>query len=265
MNTTRLFSFFLSLALLSLASCKKDDDSNVLINIEEEFDVQLFEELLPGQNNLRVHVSTKENLACSNVILGHSSSSDEGSIIISIDSLELIGDCDNIEATAHTNAELGNIETGTYNLEINLALNSITNEGKIIVSAEGYSIEMETTHGLTMLENNLLGIPDDYFWGYIYQLDNSGGNISTQFLGSLNAYGQTSELKDGHYGHFDIEENRVVLNDAAVETDIPDGAIPFLFKLNVDKTELKNFVLDFQTDQEARAKVVLFMGDGEVL
>ncbi len=265
MNTIRLFSFFFALVLLGLTSCKKDDDSNVKINIEEEFDVQLFEELLPGQNNLRVHVATKENLACSNVILGHSINSIGGNITVSIDSLELNGACDNIEAIAQTIAELGEIEEGTYDLEINLALNSITNQGEMIVSEEGYRVEMNTTHGLTMLENNLYGIPDDYFWGYIELLDNSASNLPAQFLGTLETYTKDSELREGYYGHFDIKENRVTLNGAATNIDIPGGAIPFLYRLNVDKTELKSFILNFQTDQENIAKVVMYMGDGEVL
>jgi hypothetical protein len=237
MNTTRLLSFFFSLALLSLTSCRKDDDSNVKINIDEEFDVQLFEELLPGQNKLRVHVATKENLACSNVILRHSINSTQSNIIISIDSLELNGDCDNIEATAQTNAELGEIEAGTYDIEINLALNSITNEsitneGEMTVSEEGYLLEMKTTHGLTMLESNLLRIPDDYFWGYIELLDSTASNLPVQFLGALETYANTAELKEGYYGHFEIEENKVVLNAAAINTDIPNGVLPFIYKLN---------------------------------
>ncbi|MFT4667980.1 MAG: hypothetical protein ACI9XB_004956, partial [Gammaproteobacteria bacterium] len=120
-------------------------------------------------------------------------------------------------------------------------------------------------HGLTMLESNLLRIPDDYFWGYIELLDSTASNLPVQFLGALETYANTAELKEGYYGHFEIEENKVVLNAAAINTDIPNGVLPFIYKLNGNETELKNFILDFQTDQVNIAKVVMYMGDGEVL
>jgi len=265
MNTIRLIPFFLLLVIVSLTSCKKDDDSNVKINIDEEFDVQLFEDLRPNKNQLLVYVTTKENLACSNVELGHSVNATEPwNIVVSIDSLELNGDCDNIEAAAQTSAELGEIPTGSYDLEINLALSSITNKGKLIVTQQGYSLDMETSHGLTIIEEELMVIPDNYFWGYIDILDNAAAGLRNQFLTALETYAITAELNEGHYGHFNFKNGKAELNDVPFHDDVRNEAATFIFELNSDREALKNFILDFQTNHGGEAKVVMFMGDGEV-
>lgn len=265
MNKIRPYTYFLLLAILSLSSCLKDDDGNVKINIDEEFEVFLYEELLPEQNRLMLHIQTIEKLECSNYDLGHSNTIDEETIIVSIDDLELEGDCDDIETIAQTNASLGTFEEGVYKMEINLNLNSITNKGRLTLANGVYSIEMETTHGININNDNLKTIPNGYVWGYVVLLDNSANTAREEFFNNLDSYTRVADLPNGHYGHFNILNAAVEIDPLLLGGETPSGAQSFCYKLDGDRMDLLNFVQAFQITQEDRVKVVLFTSEGDVL
>ena len=265
MNTTKQTSITLLLALLLLISCgKKNDDTNLVINIEEEFEVQLLEELLPGANRLMLYISTKEPLDCTNYHLGHSQALSTNKIVISIDDLELEGDCIAGNEFVTAMVPMGTPGKGTNELQINLGLNSITNKGNLTVFDDSYGVSMETLHGITLSFPHLKMIPNDYLWGHIQLIDGDATEIKNNFFEDLEEYTQPADLADGHYGYFDVDKGLPQINQNFTEIETtPSGT--FLFQLDGDKTELLEMVEEYQVNQEGKIKIVLYTAQGDVL
>ncbi|MFK7809080.1 MAG: hypothetical protein AB8F74_14855 [Saprospiraceae bacterium] len=265
MSLSKRFSILLLLALTLLSSCGKDDDSNIKINIDEEFDVQLFEKLQPGDNGLVVHIKSKELLDCSNYDLGHSTSTSSGEVIISIDEVQLEGECDSIEAIAETAAQLGTLSKGSHDVELNLALGSITNEGEIFVTNDQYVLEMESTHGIVVKNTELNVIPDHYCWGYIVLTDNNASALRNEFLSSVLAYAPSTNISSGYYGHFLFQNGKIDMNTEMMEEPIPSASVQFIYELGDNRTEVLEYVKSFQEIHADEVEIVFMTGAGEIL
>jgi hypothetical protein len=251
--------------LLNLSSCINDDDGNVTINIEEEFQVFLYEELQPGANKLNLHIQSIEALDCSNYDLGHSTALEDDNIVVSIDDFILEGDCDMVEALTHADAKFGVLADRSYDLEINLSLNSIINKGKLKVSSGTYRISMETSHGFINSTEILHSIPDGYCWGFFKMLDASATDAWDDFFAAMPSYTKAADLPDGHYGHFNISNNNPTITTLHPDPPMPTDAFPFLYQVDGDVSELVSFVKSFQSAQQGRVKVVLYTAEGLVI
>ncbi len=260
-------SGLLFVCLLVLASCqKKADDSNVIINIDEEFDVLLLEELTPGDNALKLFVRTKEELECTNYDLNLSHSITQHSIVVSIDELELEGDCQSGNAYIDEDINLSNPSNGNYDIQLNLSLNSITNHGNLIVEEEQYRLNMETSHGVSTTINPLRRLPDGYVWGYFRLIDASATDVRSDFYDELESHTSPSALPKGHYGYFDIDidNGTATLNPKLLNlSTTPPGS--FIHQLTGDKSELLQMVATYQTDYAGQIQIALFTSEGEVL
>ncbi|MEM7345133.1 MAG: hypothetical protein AAF485_12885, partial [Chloroflexota bacterium] len=120
----------------------------------------------------------------------------------------------------------GQFQVGTYNFDVALR-NTVVNKGKLIVTADNYSISMETQEGIIFLHNNLQKIPDHAFWGYVVCDESEWENLQTALTNQLSGLAVAPDYRSGYYGHFEIN-NRTLGSRKVFLADPPTADFHFL-------------------------------------
>ncbi len=266
MNIAR--TLILLTVIVCLTACKKSsDDSNILINIENEFEVSLLELLSPGDNQLSLQISTIDLLECTNYVILHSHTISDKLISASIDLIKDPEVCDPGTAYATSNIPLNTFENGEYEFQVNLEQNTIVNEGTLTINDLGYFASLETQHGIKFSPQSLLKLPDGYIWGQINRADDVEDETIDAFLEELRLLTEASNLEAGNYGHFKIE------SDGDIDLGEEELVLPFesandesfIFSYSGDKEAINNLLEQYRNDYTSRLHIQLLTSEGEEL
>ncbi|MFK7935286.1 MAG: hypothetical protein AB8G22_17365 [Saprospiraceae bacterium] len=232
MKITPLLSLIL-IILGSIWSCTFNnvDDPKVVVSIEDEFEIQLWETLSSDQRSLQLRTETLAEEQCLNYEIAFQVVKRSNRIRTTIDDIIEPDDClpGNARPTAHI--DLGKVDNGLYEFEINLKNSTIVNTGQLVVNDNSYLVEMNSTDGITLTPNQLLRIPEGTVWGYL-SADNVE-NIATDFLTDLNTSENTKEFLEGNYGYFSLT-----------------GDNEISFPIETTFQQKRTFVLDYQGEVE---------------
>ncbi|MEM1320397.1 MAG: hypothetical protein AAGG75_09075 [Bacteroidota bacterium] len=211
----RILVTLLGIALvLTNVGCNKsaDSDPNINLLIDDEFNVSLWEDLNLDGRDLRFRLSTINDQDCLNSNIDYSLRIQGEDIILSINDLMDPPDCISGMAPANASVLIGQLENGSYPLQINLK-NEIVNEGALKVTHTQYSIELNSDHGIVLDEERLLRIPDQTIWGFV-GYKNAALSTVNEFTEAAAAVTAPKLLTIGNYGYFTIADgNEIVLNE----------------------------------------------------
>lgn len=262
----RLNTFVLLLiSLILFGGCKdsKNDPNEVFI-ISDELKVDLWEELSLSTRQLVFNISTVDNLSCHNFQLAYSLARPSGGIILSLNNVIEPDNCEPGDAPARSIVPIGALESGNYDIEINLKNNDIVNAGKFFVFNDRYQLNLNTEYGLVLPNEPLFRVPNQSYWGYIgfKELINNSEDIKNEFLQSIEPIVIHGNNLAGDYGYFKVTEEETI--EIASEISYEERS-NFFFKLNGSEEELTNAIEALRTTYGEIIDIKIFTSTGETL
>ena len=250
----KIFFFILVFASYSCVDLK---DNEEVINVEDEFDIRLYEALEMEPRSLILEISSTEFLECKNAMLSCDLQLNP-SIVLDIQDITLPEDCILESTKAICVNDLSLLADGTHSIQLSIR-DDIINLGAIIKSTSAYQIDLDTDHGISYYEEELLRLPNQLIWGKVTLLEENEEVFS--FVNSLQAEMNMAQLELGNYGHFKITEQGFELLD--MNNDDP-AIHPFIFRYStIDEFEsIREFIENFRTTYEEKAVLEIFNSEG---
>lgn len=257
-----LLLLFLSCSVFTFNSCKLNDvdDPTVIVDIDDEFYVEMWEMLSKEAPVFQLRTATITEEACLNYEIAYQIVKRSNRIRASIDDIVQPDDCLPGKASATVDMEVGQVENGLYEFEINLKNSTIVNKGQLIVSDESYIAEMTTTNGIALTKEKLLRVPNLTIWGYLGA--ENVKPIAADFLVELQEISTEKDFLVGDYGHFSIADNNTI--DFPVETNFTEIE-PFIINYNSDLDDLKAILANYRNRYGTSLDLQVFTWQGEIL
>ena len=255
------FLFLIVFVVFGVSSCNIEEEPKRVINIAEEFTIEMIEELSPEQNRLAFNISTVEPQDCSNTSINFTSVTRAGYFKVILRNIEEPENCIPGNQIINTIIPFDHPESDV-SVEIQLS-DVVNNIGKIKTNSENnqYSLTMETEHGFRISNATLNTIPKGYFWGYIGTNNDQIVNSFDVFSDSIADQGEDAEFAVGNYGHFQIANTGI--------NEIKDkGALQherlFLKKLTGTKDEIKQLAQEFRIQYGTDLMLKIYTSEGEI-
>lgn len=203
---------FLSICLLA-TGCDLNSikDPIVLTDVEDEFFLDMWEEITPQGRSFQLSVATIADQPCRNGQVAYETSIRQSEIDVSL--LEIIQpeDCVAGQAPAVAEIELGQLTDQFYAISIDLR-EAIVNRGRLTVDQEAYSLDLFSDYGLRPLRSELRRIPSNQFWGYI-SYPEALQSVADSLEKDLTAFGNYQLPQAGYYGYFTVANGRLAIKD----------------------------------------------------
>ena len=248
--------------LLFASACELEslDDPVVVTDVEDEFYVDMWEELNANQRNLFFNIRTIENETCLNTTIATVFSKLGNELTLELNGIETPEDCLEGEAPALGSENAGQLSAGPYKIAINLQ-NTIFNSGQLDINQSRYLLNLETENGIKILRSVLLRVPENLLWGYIAYKQESQTSIAESFMTDLRTLTREISLPIGYYGYFTINQNAPQIQ----VSDSPNSEylIPFFYSYDAEMEEsIQNIVTEFRANNPD-PEIALFNYKGE--
>lgn len=236
---------FLSLLMVSIItcfSCNEEDEGGILINISDEFSVDLFQNLDKPQKEISLQISTFETFDCSNFLIETNRTEVDGNLEVSLNDIGTPEVCNEGQGFASSTIPIDISNFGQQ--EIKFFFNDqIFDQAFLTNFVDRVELEFTTNYGIKSYISLLTKIPTNSIIG-ILQFSNDDQlsqieNVISDFSNKTTAL----SLSDGYYGHFLVENGAVKSKDRTVNSA---G-----FQLNVDnldQTQLASLLEDIQEE-----------------
>lgn len=262
MNKNALLLLLLvSCNLLIFNSCKLNDvdDPTVIVDIEDEFSVEMWEALSPTTPSFQLRATTISEESCLNYEIEYQIIRRSNRIRASIDDIVEPDDCLPGKATPEVEMEIGIVDNGLYEFEINLKNSTIVNTGQLVVTNESYTVDMSSTNGITLQSNELLRVPNGTVWGYLSAKDLEP--IAIDFFNELSELTTDKSFLEGNYGYFSITgDNKINL---PLETTFSEVQ-PFIINYISSIKKLETIISDYRNQYGADLELKIFTWEGDV-
>lgn len=259
MNKTLLFSCFV--ILFFITSCKNEEPTNVIINVEDDIYVDMVENFSSGNPSFQINLSTIQKLNCENYELETDLDFDEQSnvIYIAINDLVEPSDCEAGESVARASIPFGILSNGDYDFNISLQ-SAFRNNGTLEVANDYFALSLETDDGVDIRFPKLYKMPESTIWGYISYDNNSYEEEANNFIDSLQslstidlASGQ--DFNTGYYGYFEVNDTRSI---SMVEVPETTGHKAFAFRHQSDDLSEVMDLVDEWCAEETELQIFIF-------
>ena len=242
--TYRLIQSFSTAALLfCLTACDKKANDEKIIDVEKEFNVQMWEKLDANGGSLQFVVSTIKNQPCGNTRIEMNSNQIDSKLTMTIKSLIQPAFCNNISQPAVDTMTVGNISTGSYSININLK-DVVLNSGTLTVKDNIYKLYLAKQDGISLITSELLRVPSGTIWGYV-SFDNGQDAKLIKFFDNLNKIASPITIPSGNYGYFSISSTKVDIK-ANFDTKKPNVRQIF-HNLTKSSIELENLINEYRS------------------
>jgi len=252
--------WFIYLAIACLASCSliEEPEEITIVNIGTDYVLEVSQKLSPGPNPFQIDISSIETDNCQNSTIGLSTTHSGNDITLDLKDIINPNKCIRVSESVKANVDLS-LELGLYNIVV--SLKDITqNQGILEVTEERFKMELETENGIVVLRQEILRIPDEYFWGQFKLNDIQELSAVKNFLVELQNDHSKNELSDGNYGYFKLNSGSLQFENSEVGSLVEN----FIFKENHSFLQVKNAVSNF-AERHPSVDVQLFHSSGDKL
>ena len=246
--------------IILFGSCTKDPVVGpVNIDIEDEFNVLLWESLSENERAFNLNIETILSNSCENAEIEYTQYSQPEGIFVTVK--DIINDhCTAGTFPAKANVPIGVLTVDEYDLDINLK-NVIPNKGKLLVTNDYYEITISDPNGIIIPNNRLYKIPENSIWGYVAYEDASGEVPHDNFMAELNDVTNSISPTPGNYGYFNIEQNNsILLSDNLSQLHIK----PFIFKYDGTDNQLENLRATYNSSNFPGMAFKIYTSTGKV-
>lgn len=265
-QTVRQINFlFLFLVIVLWSGCKPEPiDPHVVISINDEFKIDLWENLAIDVSSLSIRVETLDSIYCENSsIQVNNDRLSIQTVRLTINGVDTSEICVEENAPAKSIVNIGYLPSGTFQFDINLKGTTIPNEGTLVVSDESYQLTMETKNGLKIIYPTLLKVPYQTIWGVVnFKNTPQAVNTSIDFLREVKTISTEKEYTEGYYGHFIITENNEIVTD--YENNL-DNTTSFILDYAEDIDIIETIVNRYEEDFGDLIDIQVYTWDGRVL
>lgn len=193
--------------LLTIAACSvpEEEDPDIVVTLEPEFIVDLFEYRNPGDGAavFGLWVESVKDFDCGNYRIEADVDVTSDEINISLQEILVPDTCMGTPAPARGFLPIGKLADGTY--RFCFSLNPvITNEGTLEVQGGHYALSLPKQQGIDFQNRVLELLPDGYVWGYANTPAEQDLPVADQFLQNLKSVTQEPALPPGYYSYFTV-------------------------------------------------------------
>ena len=230
----------------ALTGCIRSEIDPTLVNIE----LTMVEVLTAQGSFLQLFLETEEEFECGNYNLAIDLSDSLAGVSIVVQGVEKFRTCLEVSSTA-TNTVLLPSEETTQTFR--LTQQNRVSTGVLRVTDTRYFLDLNQQEGLNVLNNELIKIPENLYWGVVRKATNTGDDEYDEFTDVLESRGANfaPELLEGAYSFFEVEEGgvftipNVVLNnnDEFVVFEYPNGSQDL--DRQVNNFTLTDFTVEF--------------------
>lgn len=255
--------FYWILLALVVGCNKSPDDPTVIIDINDELNITMWETLVDGESEFTFKLETINHQSCENYKFDYTLDQNSRNVKLSINSLVLPDNCIPGNVPTRESIAIGPLDPNTYDLEINLNNNEIINTGRLLVSFSQYNLLMDSDHGIIIPDEILYRIPKNAIWGYI-GINNSSQELSirSDFESKINDFVEDHDYTSGYYGHFDLAED----NTVSISADKAYARqFNFLYKSFESEEVLKSIIDDFRLEYGNSIEIKVFTAKGTIL
>jgi hypothetical protein len=226
--------------LFSSCSLFEQASPDLIINIDEDILLDMREHLGIDGNGFYLNMTSQDSFECAGLEYDYQFNRQGQAFYLQIKGLKNPSSC-NGENHYVTNDLFITAENGSYAVHLDIGP-EITNQGVLTIEDDHVNLSFKENHGIHVAHEKLLRIPQGTVWGFV-----SGGEQLETVLSWVHEnfvdIGEESDLMAGYYGHFEIPQSDRVLKiipkpeQTRIET--------FVFHLNGDESQLRNFVDNF--------------------
>jgi hypothetical protein len=253
--------FFLLLAcLIGINACNISslNDPVLIPEVEDEFYLDMWENLTPEGRYLEWRLRTIDNASCEEAYLDYTYDRGGRAIDLAINAIINPVDCTPGEQPLEVGIDAGRLVNDTYDLSFSLR-ESVTNSGQLDVTEQLYEINFEDPSGFVLLRNKLYRIPDQVIWGYVHANTPELKAAAAAFNNDLSQITDPVVLENGYYGHFTILNRNISLNNDFT----PIGATIFYYQLNGDDDRLSNLIEENRSNYSEGLTIKVYNTLGE--
>ncbi len=198
------------LASIFLTSCQKDKDPVIIYDIQDEFNIEIFQEL-NNSGNFFLKITTLDEYPDNYRIEADAITVDD-KIEINIYRILKSPNPTNRKATISKKIKLDHLESGSHPLDL-IIRNSVINEGAISINPASVELDFSTKNGITAKHYEVNRIAPNGYWGVAYVTNEIHVIYLDFYMQKIKATStEISNLKKGNYGYFSIDDqNKVVL------------------------------------------------------
>lgn len=260
-----LLSCFL---LIFFSACPKDNPT-VIVDVEDDFYIQMFEDISGGGRQFYINITTIKEQTCLNYEIDYDLNFNEqlNNIELIINDLVEPTDCETGTGTATVSIPFGTLSEKLYTLDINLK-NAVINKGTLGVYSDRYELDTDSDDGIEVVQDILYRIPANTIWGYVaYQSEEE--EYANNFISNLNDHTSTFDIannllyKEGDYGYFRLDNQKFLsfpeqINAANYQT--------FIYQYDgEDLTDIEAIKNEACGETNANLSIMVFTHDGRVL
>ncbi len=239
--------FFLIVFTIS-ACTDKNETPVVVFDVEDEFSIRLKENLNINGRDIAFEISSLAGYNCEDVVLDTEfSRTNDGGINIYIHDLIIPNNCTEGNTIPKQELTIGELDNGTYNINITLR-NVVINLGELIISEESYVLSFENElKGIVLDAREVLKIPEGFIWGRVEVNNDNANFLLDAFKNKLNNTGAIeSFLAIGQYSSFEMSNTGELLFENSSEFNY---SFPFVYNYGTQNTEgLNGIVQSFLSD-----------------
>lgn len=238
-----------------LNGCGKSANEDKIIDIDKEFNIQLWEKLEETGGNLQLIVSTIQNQSCSVTRIDMSSNRIDSKLTVTIKSLIYPQICSGVSQPAFDTLTIGNMAKGEYSLNINLK-DVVLNSGILTVDEKKFKVSMANQDGISVTTPELMRVPSGTIWGYV-SFENGQDSKLLKFMDNLNKIAAPVTVPNGNYGHFVVGTSKIDIK-SSFTTKKPNVRQIF-HTLTKSTVDLENLITEYR-NQGLDIRILTYSG-----
>lgn len=179
-----------------------------ILNLQEDFELQLFERIEPGKKQLKILVRTAQIQDCKNTEIALSSNILTNGLRLKLEDIIEPEESRCIPGKVYIQKEVPLDEfNGDRDLIVQIS-DLVEHNGVMSSSPLSASFYLNSTEGLKIRNNELIRIPVNLVWGTISTNDPAAINKYDEFINLLEALCEDAMLVPGYYSYFSVNNQQ---------------------------------------------------------
>ncbi|MBK8555825.1 MAG: hypothetical protein IPL65_08660 [Lewinellaceae bacterium] len=257
------FIMLVLLALLPACRTAQEPEADVVVTLNPEFTVDLYEQRGPvdGRATFGLWVESVKTFPCADYHITSANAVNNSDITVQVRDIMEPDTCLGAPAKAHSFLPVGDLLDGEYELSFLLG-EAIENKGTLKVANGRYEWNLAQPAGIDLQNRVLQRIPDGLVWGFISTPQEQDMPRAQQCIAAIKALSQDAVLLPDFYGYFTVSGSGSVFFHKSFS---PEGnAAFFVRRLDGDKGALRNLLDDYRSDLQLPLQITCWSTEGEL-